>query len=161
MLIFKIFWNKVDLALYWKHTWTIFLNLVGLNVGFLLLHKTLHIPKNLFFPFGSFLCFIPTKYYYSTSWNIVKLEWIISDDSLVNKYWISDENYSMTQLLSHTMAHFTGPSFMIKANNQPYNLFVRSCVQLSKRCQKLQNFDFQSQFSMSKIIRSFLNFFFI
>ena len=27
--------------------------------------------------------------------------------------------YSMTQLLSHTIAHFTGPSFMFKANNQP------------------------------------------
>ena len=27
---------------------------------------------------------------------------------------------SMTQLLSHTIAHFTGPSFMLKANNQPY-----------------------------------------
>ena len=25
----------------------------------------------------------------------------------------------MTQLLSHTIAHFTGPSFMLKANNQP------------------------------------------
>ena len=38
---------------------------------------------------------------------------------------------SMTQLLLHTIAHFTGPSFMLKAKNQP----------------------FQSQFSMSKIIR--------
>ena len=28
--------------------------------------------------------------------------------------------HSMTQLLSHTIAHFTGPSFMLKANNQPY-----------------------------------------
>ena len=27
---------------------------------------------------------------------------------------------SMTQLLSHTIAHFTGPLFMLKANNQPY-----------------------------------------
>ena len=38
---------------------------------------------------------------------------------------------SMTQLLLHTIAHFTGPSFMLKAKNQP----------------------FQSEFSMSKIIR--------
>ena len=37
---------------------------------------------------------------------------------------------SMTQLLLHTIAHFTGPSFMLKAKNQP----------------------FQSEFSMSKII---------
>ena len=50
----------------------------------------------------------------------------------------------MTQLLSHTMAHFTGPSFMLKANNQPYKKF-RSCIQWSNRCQILQNFDFQSQ----------------
>ena len=27
---------------------------------------------------------------------------------------------SMTQLLSHTFAHLTGSSFMLKANNQPY-----------------------------------------
>ena len=27
---------------------------------------------------------------------------------------------SMTQLLSHAIAHLTGPSFMLKANNQPY-----------------------------------------
>ena len=27
---------------------------------------------------------------------------------------------SITQLLLHTIAHFTGPSFMLKANNQPY-----------------------------------------
>ena len=26
----------------------------------------------------------------------------------------------MTQLLLHAIAHFTGPSFMLKANNQPY-----------------------------------------
>ena len=38
---------------------------------------------------------------------------------------------SMTQLLLHTIAHFTGPSFMLKAKSQP----------------------FQSQFSMLKIIR--------
>ena len=64
---------------------------------------------------------------------------------------------SMAQVLLHTIAHFTGPSFMLKANNQIF----RSCIQLSKRCQKLQNFDFQSKFSMSKIIRIFPNFFFI
>ena len=31
---------------------------------------------------------------------------------------------SMTQLLFHTIAHFTGPSFMLKANNQPYEIFL-------------------------------------
>ena len=30
------------------------------------------------------------------------------------------EPNSMTQLLSHTIAHITGPSFMLKANNQSY-----------------------------------------
>ena len=34
-----------------------------------------------------------------------------------------------------------------------------SCGQLSKSCQKMQNSDFQSQFSMSKMIRNFLIFF--
>ena len=33
---------------------------------------------------------------------------------------------------------------------------IKSCGQLSKSCQKLQNSDFQSQFSMSKIIQIFL-----
>ena len=51
---------------------------------------------------------------------------------------------------------------MLKVNNQPYKKILgRSCILLSKHCQKLQNFDFQSQFSMSKIIRIFQNFFFI
>ena len=40
---------------------------------------------------------------------------------------------------------------------QPAILKVfESCVQLSKSCQKWQNSDIQSQFSMSKIIRIFL-----
>ena len=72
--------------------------------------------------------------------------------------FISNVILHMTQLLSHTMAQFTGPSFMLKANNQPYKKF-RVCIQLSKRCQKLQNFDFQCQFFMSKIIRIFPIFF--
>ena len=32
---------------------------------------------------------------------------------------LADTDNSMTQLFSHTIAHFTWPSFMIKANNQP------------------------------------------
>ena len=72
--------------------------------------------------------------------------------------FISNVILHMTQLLSHTMAQFTGSSFMLKANNQPYKKF-RVCIQLSKRCQKLQNFDFQCQFFMSKIIRIFPIFF--
>ena len=48
---------------------------------------------------------------------------------------------------------------MLKANNQPYKKNFRSWVQLSKYCQKLQNFDFQSKFSMSKIIWIFPIFF--
>ena len=31
---------------------------------------------------------------------------------------------SMTQLLSHAIAHSTGPSFMIKANSQRYKNFL-------------------------------------
>ena len=34
--------------------------------------------------------------------------------------WMIYRYSSMTQLLSHTIAHFTGSSFMLKANNQPY-----------------------------------------
>ena len=46
-------------------------------------------------------------------------------DTLENKTDSYHANFemklaSMTQLLSHTIAHFTGPSFMLKANNQPY-----------------------------------------
>ena len=44
---------------------------------------------------------------------------------------------------------------MLKANNQPYKKKLWPSVQLSKHCQKLQNFDFQSQFSVSKITKSF------
>jgi len=44
-----------------------------------------------------------------------------------------------------------------KTNNQPPKKSLKkSCTQLRKSCQKWQNSDFQSQFSMSKNIRSFL-----
>ena len=39
---------------------------------------------------------------------------------------------------------------MLKANNQPYEIFLDLVFSWN-----LQNFDFQSQFSMSKIIRIF------
>ena len=72
------------------------------------------------------------------------------------------ECVSMTQLLPHTFAHLTGPSFRLKVKLLPNkNRFFRSYVNLHKSCWKLQNSDFQSQFSTSKIIRIFLNFFFI
>ena len=64
---------------------------------------------------------------------------------------------SMTSLLTHTFEHSNRSSCRSKTNNQPIKKFLS---QLSKSCQKWQNSDFQSQFSMSKIIRSFLIFFF-
>ena len=64
----------------------------------------------------------------------------------------------MTSLLTHTVAHSTRPYYRPKINNQSLK---KSCGQLSKSCQKWQNSDFQSQFSMSKIIRIFLEIFFI
>ena len=64
----------------------------------------------------------------------------------------------MTSLLIHTVAHSTRPA----QNQQPIPKKVfKSCNQLSKSCQKLQNSDFQSQLSMSKIIRIFLKRIFI
>ena len=63
---------------------------------------------------------------------------------------------SMTTLLTHTVAHSTKPSYMPKTNNQPPKKVFKSCAKLSKSCQKWQNSDFQSQFSMSKNIRIFL-----
>jgi hypothetical protein len=69
--------------------------------------------------------------------------------------------FSMTSLLmQHTVAHSTRPSFRLKINKQPFYQSFMSCGQMSKSCQKWQNSDFQSQFSMSKIIRIFLIFFF-
>ena len=68
---------------------------------------------------------------------------------------------SMTQLWKHTVAHSTMPSFRPKANNQPIKKFfsiATTWVNVVKMC---KNSDFQSQFSMSKMIRSFLIFFFI
>ena len=49
---------------------------------------------------------------------------------------------------------------MPKINNQLLKKF-NSCSQLSKSFLKWQNSDFQSQFSVSKIIRIFPNFLFI
>ena len=44
-------------------------------------------------------------------------------------------------------------NFLCQKLSESFQIFFRSCVQLSICHQKLQNFDFQSQFSMSKIIR--------
>ena len=62
----------------------------------------------------------------------------------------------MISLLTHAVTHSDRPSFRPKTNNKPIKKFLNSCGQLGKSCQKLQNSDFQSQFSMSKIIRIFL-----
>ena len=61
---------------------------------------------------------------------VFEFRWQFSD-SIYNIY-----TFSMTSLLTHTV--------------------FESCGQLSKSCQKWQNIHFQSQFSMSKIIRIFL-----
>ena len=67
---------------------------------------------------------------------------------------------SMTQLLSHTIAHFTGSSFMLKANNQPYKIFFDlsfSWVNVVKNCKILT---FKVNFLCQKLSESF-QFFFI
>ena len=66
--------------------------------------------------------------------------------------------HSMTSLLTHTVAHSTRPSIRLKTNNQPLKKFLS---QLSKNRQKWQNSDFQSQFSMSKIIQIYLKIFLV
>ena len=46
----------------------------------------------------------------------------------------------MTQLLSHTFAHFTGSSYKLKANNQPKikNLgLALTCIKVVKNCKIL------------------------
>ena len=45
--------------------------------------------------------------------------------------------YSMTSLLTHTVAHSTKPASRPKTNNQSIKKFFKSCGQLSKICQKL------------------------
>ena len=67
----------------------------------------------------------------------------------------------MTQLLRHTVAHFTKPSFKPQTNNQPTKKFFKSWDHLSTSRQNVQNSDFQSQFSMSKRIQTYLKIFYI
>ena len=74
---------------------------------------------------------------------------------------LSSVRISMISLLTHTVAHSTRPSYVPKVNNQPLTKVFKSCRQLSKICQNWQNSDFQSQFSMSKVILIFLIFFMI
>ena len=63
----------------------------------------------------------------------------------------------MTSLLTHSVAHFIRPYLSLGPKIITSSLKVfKSCSQLSKNCQKWQNFDFQSQFSMSKIIPIYL-----
>ena len=71
----------------------------------------------------------------------------------------------MYRVLSRVLAFlgFFSASFFLQQYTHGYGntgsgVFKRG---VQKRCQKLPKFDFQSQFSMSKIIRNFLNFFFI
>ena len=63
----------------------------------------------------------------------------------------------MTQLLPHTVAHSTRPSFRPKINNQPSKKFLSLEITWVKSLQNVQNSDFQSQFSKSKMIQIFLN----
>ena len=43
----------------------------------------------------------------------------ISSPLIPQSIYEDSKIFSMTQVLSHTVAHFTGPSFMLKVNNQP------------------------------------------
>ena len=64
-------------------------------------------------------------------------KWNIQD---YNTFCLDWKNFSMTQLLSHTIANFTGSSFMLKANYQPYKksyVLVFSWVNVVKNCKIL------------------------
>ena len=66
----------------------------------------------------------------------------------------------MTQILSYTIAHYTGPSLMLKANNQPYKFFwgfAFSWVNVVKSCKILT---LKVNFLWQKLSESF-HFFFI
>ena len=65
----------------------------------------------------------------------------------------------MTSLLVHTGAHSTRPSCRPKTINQPLQRFLSLAVSWVKVVKNGKILNFQSQFSMSKIIRIFLNFF--
>ena len=71
-------------------------------------------------------------------------------------FYRPDNHSSMTSFLTHILPGILlGP----KPTTSPLKSF-KSCIQLSKSCQKWQNSEFRSQFSMPKIIRIFLIFFF-
>ena len=61
----------------------------------------------------------------------------------------------------HIIAHSTRPSHRLKINNQPLKKFMNLAVSWVKIVKNGKISDFQSQFSMSKIIWIFPNFFFI
>ena len=65
----------------------------------------------------------------------------------------------MTSLLSHTVACSTRLSFRPKTSNQSIKKKLSLAVNWVKVVKKWQNSDFQSQFSMSKMIWIFLIFF--
>ena len=91
---------------------------------------------------------------------------LIGPQSLSRELTYVYKYISMTSLLTHIVEHSTRPFFMLEANNQLLKKFLSLAVrcrsgQMSKSCQKWQNSDFQSQFSMSKIIQIFLKICFI
>ena len=60
--------------------------------------------------------------------------------------------FSMTTLFHHTLAHFKGPSYILKIKKYSHKMIQV----LSKQCQKWQKSDFHKQFSISKMVQIFL-----
>ena len=87
---------------------------------------------------------------------------VLSKICFHNSFWMEtilrNMKVCMTTLLPHIFLVFTGTSFILKTIKYLHKKF-RSCLQLSKRWQKFQNSYFQSQFSMSKMVRIFQTFF--
>ena len=66
--------------------------------------------------------------------------------------WI---NISMTTLLTHTVAHFTRPSFRLKTNNQPLKFFLSVAVSWVKLGKNGKILTFKVNFLCQKLSKSF------
>ena len=70
-------------------------------------------------------------------------------------YKVTVKLINMTQLLLHTFAHFTGPSFRVKAKLLPNKIFlclVKTCVKVVENCKILT---FKVNFLHQKLSESF------
>jgi hypothetical protein len=92
------------------------------------------------------------------SLSFVKYDWYINNIFFKNFYSLVAYHYGNTGCRVFKRGIQNLKDCCLRINNLPKGNYWILSFWLMTSCQKVQKFDFQSQFSMSKIIQIFLNF---